>query len=135
MNLANTGCCAVTEITDLSDHKLAPDAMKAFCEEVVGNWERNAWPIRVVAKDEPLHLGGFYIFTGVVEQKERTGKGRRPTYGQNFAAFIRRHRLGHLTESVAVSNRLHHPNHLVKVWVWSPAPRNLNRWWKDHRKG
>jgi len=109
MILTNTQCCAVQEISDLSYHKTAKEAMKTFCDEV-GYFHQQ-------------RPAAFYIFTAVVRQPRS-----KPTYGQRFAELIRRNKLGELRESVARPNRLNHPNHLVKVWIWAPNERNLWKW-------
>ena len=112
MQIRCTGCCAMSEITGLSTHLTAREAMTAFCRETgVTLYKPHA----------------FYLFTAVVRQP-----GSRPTYGQNFAALIRRNKLGALRESVAKPNRVNHPSHIVKVWIWSPNISNLRKWDRGH---
>ena len=112
MLIEETTCCAVKEIDGLSEYTNAKDAMLDACEELgIYNY--------------PKYTPGFVIFTGVVNRGQR--------YGQNFKAFILRNKLGSVAESPAAPNRINHPSHLVKVWVWQPDPTRLQHWYKQNR--
>lgn len=120
MNLGYTQCCAVREIANLSGHPSALDAMKAFCKQI---WD----PAYNGNPTSKLH--GHFIFTGVVKHTDGSKITRDGKYGPEFAAYIKKHSLGDVVESKAASNRVNHPSHLVKVWVWSPHPVNLKKWY------
>jgi hypothetical protein len=115
MYVDETGCCAVDEIHELSVHGSAEEAMIGFIRAVYDS-------DRGYDLDEHI-FSAFYIFTGVVKQP-----GSNPKYGPRFAAYIKRHKLGVVTESVARPNRVNHPDHVVKVWVWATSQRGLEAW-------
>lgn len=107
-------CCAVHELVDISDYSNPRDAMRKLCELV-----------------RPDRLEAFYIFTGVVRFKADSDDfGANVTYGPNFAAYIREHKLGIVSGSCIRSNRVNHPDHFVKVWIWAPSVHGLKLWWK-----
>lgn len=117
--LKSTGCCAVREIYQLNHHKgdsLA--AMKEFCR--LHDYS---------AGGSLCGLYAFYIFTGVVKTDDKEPVG----YGEAFEEFIRKNKLGTICRSVARVNRVNHPNHYVKVWVWAPSKDNLQAWWNKHK--
>lgn len=134
MEIENTQCCAVSEISDLSYHDNAKDAMLAFCGEHVSNYGDYYYDERPPRSNSILP-SAFYIFTGVVKYKggEAAAHRHHYNYGKAFKAFILKNKLGAVTESQARPNRVNHPNHVVQVWVWSPNKIALNRWWKRNR--
>lgn len=116
-------CCAVGEIVDLNDYEGKPEeAMKVF----VNNFRCYGGAIS--------GFSAFYVFTGVVRcsaSKYDCGC-KKHSYGKEFAAYIKKHRLGVLRESPGRVNRVNHPEHTVKVWVWAPSERRLIEWWKEY---
>lgn len=135
MNLKDTGCCGTKEITGLSTHKTVEEAMKAFCtplfEKGTGNWGYYAKTVYT-----------FYIFTAAVYSKEDRDKyvKQHPgyahsynLYGHNFAKFIRAKKLGKVWTSAALVNVAFHPDHKVKVWLWSPDKVALKAWWEQNK--
>ncbi len=127
MEIEQTQCCAVDEICHLSYSNNAKDAMKDFCDYLCGYEEE---------ENEKLDPAAFYTFTGVVKFKGTECARNRGyyNYGKAFKAFILRNKLGMVTESQARPNRINHPNHVVKVWVWSPNATALNKWWRKNRE-
>jgi hypothetical protein len=114
MYIEDTQCCAMREIAELSQHRTAEDAMMGFCKAHIGYY--------------PSLFSAFYIFTGVVKQPGPY----QSKYGPEFASYIKRNKLGIVTESVTRSNRVNHPDHLVKVWTWATSQRGLEAWCKKH---
>lgn len=122
----NPGCCAIDDIFELSLHVGDPEgAMKTLCKAVR-------------SYNGTLRLPAFYIFSGVERctgDKYDDDDYIEPDqlgYGSEFAAYIRKHRLGVLRESPARKNRLNHETHIDKVWLWAPSELRLNAWWKEH---
>lgn len=125
MNTKELECCAVHEISHLSDHKTPEDAMKDFCSD------------HSIYGGKMGNLGAFYIFTGVLKIKagstDYLSRNRNVDYGPAFAAFIKANKLGIVVGSPSRINRANHPDHTVKVWVWCPSIAGLNRWWGQNR--
>lgn len=120
------GCCAINHIIDLADHQTAIGAMREFCATVsIPTYEAGK-----IIRGGSIRLTAFYIFTGV--QKKPCDKVKFG-YGGRFASFIRKHKLGIVSQSVLRSNVLHHPDHIDRVWVWAPHKENLLKWWKENR--
>lgn len=127
-----SGCCCINEIFGLQYHKNdAKAAMLEFCQakdqkKVYGYGEDGAI----------MSLYGHYIFSAVVKDDHNDGKGDNNTapygftYGDTFAKFIRDEGLGTVAESEPARNRVNHPNHHVKVYVWQPDLEGLQKWYK-----
>jgi hypothetical protein len=115
MFINDTGCCAVMEIINLKFGGSPHSIMKRLDEEFYYD--------EIVKHEIP----SFIIFTGVVGY---TNSKVKPKYGPDFKKFILKNKLGTVTETQAAPNRVNHPSHLVKVWVWTPAPMNLKKWWR-----
>ena len=54
------------------------------------------------------------------------------TYGKRLAAYIRKHKLGH----VSVSKTAPNPNtrNQITAFVWTLDPAGLKRWWSERNK-
>jgi hypothetical protein len=112
----------VKEITNLSSHSTAKEAMASFCQ--------------LNLRKKPKYCGQewnskgqlycFYLFTS-------GGSSYRGDYGGNFAAYIKKHKLGYVTASPPVQNLAFHPEHANQAWLWSPDVKALEKWW-DERK-
>jgi hypothetical protein len=126
MEFRETSCCAVTDIHNLRHYENPHEAMLKFCR-MVGWGRENPYC------HTPRILSGFYMFTGVVQYEDYTKK-IDPTYGPDFAQFIRDHNLGPLTETEPFSNRRIHPTHILKVWVWHPDQEKMEAWWAENRE-
>jgi hypothetical protein len=55
-------------------------------------------------------------------------------YGPRFAAYICKHRLGTVIVGGTAPNRINHPTHVIRLWVWTPNPDRIKAWWKKHKK-
>lgn len=127
-------CCGVGEICELRSHKSAKEAMQEFCRQTymqkVWDYQTNKYQYK------PYKYGkakALYMFAGVV--KHTTGTAE-PTYGFNygpaFAKFIEDNDLGAVVESASAPNRTAHPTHVVRAWIWQPAPRKLRAWYNKN---
>lgn len=112
MILRQMTCCGFNEISGLSSHRSAKDAMRAFCETFTRFGSRR--------------IGAFYIFTAVVKSTTDNAAGE---YGDNFAKFIKNNKLGEVTATVVRVNRRNVPGHFLQGWIWSPSEANLKAWW------
>lgn len=128
MILGQTACCAINEIEGLSDHDDAHDAMMAFCDELSGNgsYEKNDY----LDLDGDLIIPGMVTFTAVVGYTD--GTKEKPSYGPNFAAYIKKHKLGRVSMSPLTINRINHPTHKIRLWAWAPSVKSLLKWWKKY---
>lgn len=124
-----TGCCGIQELTSLSTHTLPEEAMKAFCVQMLGTVRKVQYADRVLGdfNNRPNHLYSFYLFTAAVYEP---GKGNHRPYGENFAAFIKAHRLGDVSTLPARTNFAFHPDHKVQAWLWKPRLAGLKAWYK-----
>ena len=108
LSLATMRCCAVKEITSLSDYKSdkywsPTKALRAFGRLAYGY--PGAFPFNANFR--------FVIFTQAGFTGPQAGNG----YGDKFAAFITKHQLG----EVSMTGPSRNPNsgNMVKVWVWT----------------
>lgn len=136
MELIATACCAVEEIDGLANWDDPKDAMTDLCERMLK--DADGYDERVYRNKQSgpndLIVPGFITFTAVVGY---TDKAEKHTYGPKFAAFIKRHNLGTVVESPVRVNRMNHPTHKVKVYVWATSLDGLTKWWvkNDPQKG
>lgn len=123
-------CCAVEELVNLNVYEGKPEeAMRNFCKN-------HAPSARFHNPKGFTGVAAFYVFSGVVEYRNPKewgdiSKVDQVHYGPDMAAYIKKHRLGVIRESPGRLNRVNHPNHLVKVWVWAPSVEGLRRWWNE----
>jgi hypothetical protein len=134
MEIHETACCALMEMAHISDHEGdAEEVMKEMCEQLdpeLGS------PIDSYNDGPPkgitLVIPGHMIFTAVVgytTNDDEEGYGVKPSYGPNLAKFIKKNKLGAVVESPIQVNRVNHPTHKVRVYVWTPNAKNLQKWW------
>lgn len=119
-------CCGVTEIGNLSEYPNPEAAMARF----VGNCQRMRFDTKSKTYNKYIHLQAFYVFTAVVYERET---GRHPTYGPDFAKYIRDNRLGSVKESPMRFNT-NEPEHRLRVYVWAPNKKAINKWWKAYNE-
>jgi len=76
-----------------------------------------------------------YIFHGVVKYREGSLPDHRysDTAGTSLARFIRMKKLGKVVGSQPEWNRVNHKDHMVRVWVWTPNPDALKKWFAKNR--
>lgn len=116
MRVNETSCCGLREISGLSEHRTPAIAMQAFCRFSLGlDYNYNG---RLGRTLEFSHA----VFTAA------TGKN---DYGEKFAAFILRNKLG----TVTPSQRRNNPNsgNPLKVWVWTLHQTNVKKWAQKHQ--
>ena len=124
MRITNLGCCGVREIANLSAHKSAPEALRAFCEGPAVQFDLNAQGIpppgctyrNMVRGTYKPPSCAFALFTQVEGHK----------YGTKFAALILREKLGEVYETQPRVN----PNsgNSIRVWVWGINRDALEAW-------
>lgn len=135
LNLETLACCAVVEMGDIQYFKTPTSALKALCKASAPATSRWGEYNDDTADWIPgLQLSSFYTFSGIEEVKggNVNRRGVPVGYASKLAAFIRENRLGTVAASPARTNRLNHPTHVVKVFLWTPAKRNLEAWYKKH---
>jgi len=150
MYLNDTNCCALSEITNLSDNIGNPKQwMKDFCRSL-GMYGDKWTPTRNLSR----YIGAFYMFTSVeriiggslrdrydeekLEANERLDPDDdevyRIKYGSTFAKFIKDNKLGKVTVSPGRPNYLNHPTHVVKVYIWAPDREALVNWFTKNKE-
>ena len=112
MELNNLRCCGVKEITGLSYTESATKAIRQFgdltyyrqVKQYLGSGHSETVPA-------PMENFRYVMFT------QANATGGTATYGDRFAAFIQKHKLGALIETPYNMN----PNsgNNVKVWLWT----------------
>jgi hypothetical protein len=114
MHIAPTSCCGLREISGLSYHNTPGEAMREFA--------LGATRLNYVRSGRVL-VCSHVIFSAADGAND---------YGDKFAAYIRRHKLG----TIAISRRLTNPNsgNPLKVWVWSINKTALLAWARKHIK-
>lgn len=138
-------CCGLQELGDLQEYDSPQKAMLAFLGQV---FTKN----RYTKTFDATNIGNIYIFSGV-ERVTNNGKpiptyrngekepdydpisDRYPVkikYASEFASFIKKNDFGLLRSCPAKSNRLNHPNHMVKCWIWCPNIPKLKAWYTKH---
>lgn len=141
MYAEDTSCCAVRDIHDLQDAGSPKEALRLLFSEMVYTHDSYIDRQKPGYSPEPkMHwneVAAFYMFTEVFSTDDEDelqgcdcdndgycGCGNNGPiklgYGTEFAAYIREHKLGALTESESRPNRTNHPEHHVKVYVWAP---------------
>lgn len=139
LEINSTNCCAVNQLHHLHtqiDPKTGEFDPKGVLKRMFESWWKYKlqYPESKSSYKIESYCFGHYIFTGVVELKgnvslESRGAGCKDlTYGPKLADFIKKHKLGRVVGSRPEINRVNHPNHLVKVWVWTPNVENLEKW-------
>lgn len=132
MNLQDTNCCAIQEITCLSSHGAdGAAALRSFCVKVF----KEVSPVRyrgVVAS--PGTLYSFYFFTAAMDSKHGVDPYYGTPYGTAFANAIREHKVGEVWESPKRKNSAFHSDHSNQVWVWMPDAQALKAWWLKNKQ-
>lgn len=121
MQLTHLGCCGVKEVTGLSQEKSAPQAMRNLAKQT---WSATCMGERLGERiPAPYERFRYLIFTQALTDA---------VYGINFAAFIRKNRLGEVIETDF--NRNPNSGNLVKVWVWTVDHEACKRWLVEDAK-
>lgn len=92
--------------------------MKQFCKESFNNR---------LSSDPTKNFYCFYFFSEAVYKSP--DMKRYSGYGYAFADLIRSEKLGDLIETEEVVNVAFHPDHSNKMWVWTPNPAEVYKWY------
>lgn len=122
MYLSKTACCAIQEISGLSETKTGEEAMVLFCQ--ISIQKPVKFGVFTANKDA---LYSFYMFTAAVGREY-------PEYGHGFAEFLKKHALGDVWESPALTNKAFHRDHANQVWIWMPNNEAVRSWWKLYQE-
>jgi len=99
MQLDHLNCCGIREISGLCGYSTGAAAFKAYLRQT-------------------LRCGLTHFRYVIFSQANRDeDAGSREEYGENFAAYLRDHKLGDVIETGEYVN----PNsgNLLKVWIWT----------------
>ena len=129
MELRGLSCCALSEIDGLDSYDGDPEEfIDDFCAEFAHpQYAPGGFKKVGTTLGDP---GAHYVFTALV----RSGDGNEGTYGDELAAYIRKHKLGAVVQSPIRLNRQNYEDHYVRAWIWSPSPKGLKRWWDKHKE-
>lgn len=119
------GSCAAIAIGNLGNCKGPEDAMKVFCKAQL-------------ILDNSRYGGGvsfntLYTFYTFIAGPEKEGHYHSKTwvkYGTEFAAFLKKEKLGHVVTLPKKLNAKHHPDTTCQVWLWGPDQKAVEKWWK-----
>lgn len=117
--------CAVAAIADLSYSAGPEAAVREFCRKTLGKRRPNYFTNAVGFYSK---LTAFYIFSAGPEAGVYGNDWQR--YGTEFAAFIKKHKLGKVATPGKFHNVRYHGNHNCQAWVWHPDQKALERWWE-----
>lgn len=133
MTLMNSeSCCGVSEIDWLQTHKDPKKAMIDLCNQMVEQYyDYESYSYK--SKGGDLQIPGLITLTAVVKYTGKDKKTKAKGYGKEFASFIVKNRLGELVAGPVAPNRLNHPTHQVRIWVWKPNVGALRKWYKENR--
>lgn len=125
-------CCGVKEIAYLCHDKDPKDSLYKL---LVG-WVPGT-PVNNIADSLKFHektTEPKKVYQFIFTQARGTTLYKRRHYGDQFAEFILKNKLGKLVKS---AKSLHNPNysrgHQIDVWIWSPNPKALWKWWQENK--
>lgn len=118
--------CTTGSIASLGTQKDAKSAMLNFCKS-----QLISAPNRFDPPDASRFqtLISFYIFTAGPEEKGHGHSQPWVKYGTEFAAYIRKNKLGKIATCPAKLNLKHHPKTTCQTWLWSPDQEAMEAWW------
>lgn len=120
--------CAIQEIHKLAEFQNDPKgAMISFCRANLGR--PVVWKIVDPSGNDKGANGAlftFYYFSSPVYRGQEN-------YGEQFARFIEKEKLGKIVTTPALLNKAYHPDHANQVWIWMPDVTALNTWWKANQ--
>jgi hypothetical protein len=129
------GSCAVASLNNIGSQKDSKEVLAIFCRSELGKTDN---PFQKPGK---RHLTNFYIFCAGPEVKsdEKGGTGHSknhwPKYGTEFAAYLKRNKLGKVVTVGPKLNLKHHPTSTAQLWAWSPNQKAVEAWWKKYEAG
>ena len=126
MNLTNTQCCAAMEMYGMGKLEDPKQHLLSVCKQM---WPVNKWS----SGDCTQKIYSHYIFHGVVKYEGYPDNRYSDKAGTLLAKFIRKNKLGTVVGSKPEWNRVNHPDHQVRVWVWTPDDAKLKAWYKQNR--
>lgn len=115
-------CCAAAEIAGIYTWESPEATMKAIHEKL---WLRFRYPV--------------VLFSGTVDSigdNDYRGLLKEPnTYVQALVEFIKKEGFGAVVEGPDVKNYRNHPNHTVRVCVWTPKWEAIHEWYNRQPGG
>lgn len=129
MQILNTRCCAVKEMVSIRTEASPVGVLENVCRHVWPKKDATLNTYRLNNYNRYSKPSAHYIFTGVVKYGTKMMSSMPVKYGPDLAAYILKNKLGAVVESVPEFNRVNNPSHLIQVWVWTPDPTRLRRWW------
>jgi len=122
--------CAGQSITNLSYHKGPEEALLAFCQSQLVFRNGYEWGKTSESPRFTLLVPYYSWMAG----PEVSGKGHSSSvgwwaYGTEFAAYIRKHRLGRVSTLGPKINKKYHPDTTCQVWIWSPDQAAVEKWY------
>ncbi|MFA5695834.1 MAG: hypothetical protein WC917_00010 [Bacilli bacterium] len=107
IGINNLDCCGIEELVDIADYETEP---KTIIVDICTNYFENE------------NQCAFYMFSDI--QRKRSGK--------NLCKFIKKHKLGLITQSPSRVN----PNsgNSLTIWIWTINKRNLRSFYSKNCK-
>jgi len=120
--------CAIQEIHKVKSFQDDPKgAMISFCKSNLGR--PVVWKVVDPSGNDKGANGAlysFYYFSSAIYKS-------KVSYGEQFADFILKNKLGKLVTTPALTNLAYHPDHANQIWIWMPDVPALNAWWKENQ--
>jgi hypothetical protein len=137
LEINNMKSCAVQEIHRLENYNHDPKgAMISFCEQQLYSASGLKWQ---GFSTKPNQIFGAYVFNAPIygsSPRDNTKPPQPPygeSYGDQFADFITNNKLGTVVATPVTWNRVFHPDHGNKVWVWCPDQDALKAWYAPYK--
>ena len=128
MQLRSTACCGLIEMYGMG----TVDDPKAHLLSVCKSW----WPApqmpNMAHRWMIATVHGQYMFHGVVKYTGSKDGRYSETAAENLAKYIRRHKLGTVVGSKPAANRVNHPDHILRVFVWNPDVDAMKAWYQKN---
>lgn len=124
--------CAISGIDYLGSCADAVDAMRQFCKTELGaGFHRYDTKSDVKTYNT---LMSWYVFVAGPEEAGHGHSKNWVKYGTEFAAYIKKHRLGKVATCPPVLNKKFHANTTCQTWVWCPNQKHLETWWTQQQE-
>jgi hypothetical protein len=128
----NMMCCGLREIADLrfdSDAKASLVSILSGYKPPDQKWFSDHGNLLFHRRKRALKRLGQFIFT---QSGNTIIRGNR--YGENFEEFIVTNGLGKVVRSAeAAPNHNYSKGHMIDVWIWTPDPKALWKWWAKNK--
>ena len=123
------GCCGIEEILGVTYGITPEEILQAVCRDGLGT---RSSPVQTGCGHG---LSALFTWSAALNTATDLNNGtaiKNPGGGEQLAVYIAKHKLGQVVFGGEAPNRKWHPQHLIKVWVWTVDVEALKTWWSKH---